>query len=94
MQNTGKQTPKPMKPSPNPGAIPNEPDRFAKDHEQGEGSYSGTRDYQKGVKAYLERANVEQDARNAAPANADVERELEAGRAPAKAKSRKNNFQI
>ena len=90
MQNTGKQTPKPMKPSPNPGAIPNEPDRFAKDHEQGEGSYSGTRDYQKGVKAYLERANVEQDARDAAPANADVERELEdaeeAGRAPAKEK--------
>jgi hypothetical protein len=85
MQNSKQPAPQAMKPSPNPVAIPNEPDRMAREHEQGEGSYSGTADYQKGVKAYLERADVEQDARDAAPADAREARELEdaekAGRA-------------
>jgi len=83
MPNTGKQSPQSIKPSPNPGAIPNEHDRMPHE-QQGEGSYSGTRDYQKGVKAYLEHANVERDARDAAPDSAEEARELddaeEAGR--------------
>ncbi|MEP7155409.1 MAG: hypothetical protein ABI905_06525 [Betaproteobacteria bacterium] len=76
MQNTGKDAPVSIKPSPNPGAIPNESDRM---HEavEGEGSYSGTRDYQKGVKEYLERADVEQDARDAAPHDAKEAKELD-----------------
>lgn len=47
------------------------------DTAHGEGSYTGTRDYQKSVKNYLRGADVEDDARQAAPENADVERELE-----------------
>ena len=38
-----------------------------KDEEQGEGSYSASRDYQKSVKDYLKHADVEKDARAAAP---------------------------
>ena len=72
MRDTGNQSSKPIKPSPNPVTLPTEIDQAASDHqEQGEGSYSGTRDYQKSVKAYLENADVEQDARAAAPDDAD-----------------------
>jgi hypothetical protein len=72
------------------------PDRLTHDDdadEQGEGSYQGTRDYQAGVKSYLENADVEKDARDAAPADADEARELEKaedkGRAPAVKVSRR-----
>ena len=87
MRDTGNQSTKPIHPSPNPAALPKETDHSADDQEHGEGSYSGTRDYQRGVKAYLETADVEKDARDAAPDNADDVRELEkaeeAGRKPA-----------
>ena len=87
MRDTGNQSSKPIHPSPNPATLPNEPGHAADNQEHGEGSYSGTRDYQKGVKAYLETADVEKDARDAAPDNADEARELEkaeeAGRKPA-----------
>ena len=84
MRDARKQSPKPIKPSPNPATMPSEPSAAAPDQDHGEGSYSGTRDYQAGVKAYLETADVEQDARDAA---SDTEaRELEkaeqAGRRP------------
>ncbi len=84
MRTTGKQSSKPIKPSPNPATIPNDHET---DQENGEGSYSGTRDYQAGVKAYLETADVEKDARDAAPESAEEARALEkaeeAGRKPA-----------
>lgn len=87
MRDTGNQSSKPIRPSPNPVTLPIEPEHTADDQVKGEGSYSGTRDYQKGVKAYLEHANVEKDARDAAPKNANEARELEkaeeAGRKPA-----------
>ena len=86
MRDARKQSPKPIKPSPNPATMPSEPSAAAPDQDHGEGSYSGTRDYQAGVKAYLETADVEQDARNAAPdteAEArDLEKAEQAGRRP------------
>ena len=77
MGNNAKQPAKPTKPSPYPSAMPGDADRVAPDQEHGEGSYSGTRDYQARIKAYLETADVEKDARDAAPDNATEERELE-----------------
>lgn len=71
MLRTGKHSPKTQKPSAVPSGLP------AKDQTHGEGSYSGTRDYQEGVKAYLETADVEKDARNAAPHDAIEARDLE-----------------
>ena len=86
MRDTGNQSSKPIKPSPNPITLPTEPEQST-DEQKGEGSYSGTRDYQKSVKAYLENADVEKDAREAAPDNAVEALELEkaeaAGRKPA-----------
>lgn len=67
----------PTKPSPNPITTVDVTAKSTTAHNQGEGSYSGTRDYQAGVKSYLESANVEQDARDAAPDSADEARELE-----------------
>ena len=67
MRDTDNQSLKPIKPTPNPATLPIEPHHSATDAEHGEGSYSGTRDYQAGLKAYLETADVEQDARDAAP---------------------------
>ena len=87
MRDTGNQSSKPIKPSPNPTALTSEPIRSAADAEHGEGSYSGTREYQAGLKTYLETADVEKDARDATPVDADEARELEraevAGRKPA-----------
>lgn len=78
MRRTGKPSTKPDKPSPTPSGVP------ATAQVQGEGSYSGTRDYQEGVKSYLRTADVEQDARNAAPADAEEARELAAAEAAAR----------
>lgn len=78
---------KPTKPSPYPSALPNDPDRSASDQQKGEGSYSGTRDYQESVKSYLETADVDKDAHDAAPDNAaeavELEKAEQAGRKPA-----------
>ena len=88
MQNNSKHSPTPTKPSPNPSAMPSTPGNAPQDQEDGEGSYSATRDYQKSVKNYLATADVEKDARDAAPDNAadarDMEKAEEAGRKHAK----------
>jgi hypothetical protein len=59
---------------------PNTPDArpidASKDGEHGEGSYSGTRDYRKSVKEYLKHADVEKDARDAAPDTAEEAKEM------------------
>ena len=68
MRITGKPSAKPPKPRPNPSTIVDSPDASPKGQEHGEGSYSGTRDYQEGVKSYLRTADVEKDAHDAAPA--------------------------
>lgn len=94
MRNTGNETPHTIKPSANPATRPTEPGRPATNDEIGEGSYSGTRNYQASLKAYLETANVETDARDAAP-NSDAEkREMEkaeeTGRKPARNGAKKS----
>ena len=71
MLRTGKHSPKSQIPAPTPSSVP------PKGQVQGEGSYSGTRDYRDSVKSYLETADVEKDARDAAPDNADDARDME-----------------
>ena len=44
---------------------------------EGEGSYSATRDYQKNIKDYLDKADVEKDAENAKPRSESEARELD-----------------
>jgi len=43
----------------------------------GEGSYSGTRQYNEGVKEHMQNHDVEREARDAAPRNASEEKEME-----------------
>lgn len=87
MRDTGNHSSKSIKPSRNPATLSSEPAHSAQDAERGEGSYRGTRDYQASLNAYLETADVEKDARDAAPVDADEASELEraeqAGRKPA-----------
>jgi hypothetical protein len=44
---------------------------------EGEGSYSASRDYQKNIKEYLDKADVASDAENAKPHSEAEARELE-----------------
>ena len=44
---------------------------------EGEGSYSATRDYQKNIKGYLDKADVEKDAEASKPRSEAEARELE-----------------
>ena len=44
---------------------------------EGEGSYTATRDYQKNIKEYLEKADVEADAEQAKPRSESEAREIE-----------------
>lgn len=44
---------------------------------EGEGSYTATRDYQKNIKDYLDKADVEADAENAKPRSESEAREME-----------------
>jgi hypothetical protein len=69
MRISAKQSTKSTKPHPNPSTIAGAPGASPTDHEHGEGSYSGTRDYQESVTSYLDTADVENDARDAAPAD-------------------------
>lgn len=59
-----------------------------KDGVEGEGSYSGTRDYNQRTKKFIASGKVGQAARRARPANAKEAREMEqaerAGRRPAR----------
>jgi hypothetical protein len=45
---------------------------------EGEGSYTATRDYQKNIEQYLEKADVESDAEAAKPRSESEARDLEA----------------
>jgi hypothetical protein len=44
---------------------------------EGEGSYTATRDYQKNIKDYLDKADVERDAEAAKPRSESEAREIE-----------------
>ena len=44
---------------------------------EGEGSYTATRDYQKNIKDYLDKADVEGDAEKAKPRSESEAREME-----------------
>jgi hypothetical protein len=45
--------------------------------QMGEGSYEGTRDYQKNIKDYLDKADVQSDAEQAKPRSEQEARELD-----------------
>jgi hypothetical protein len=49
----------------------------AENQEMGEGSYEATRDYQKNIKEYLKKADVEADARAAKPQSEQEARDLD-----------------
>ncbi len=84
MHNASKQPNKPTKPSRASANVADKTASATKDEVQGEGSYSGTRDYQASLKNYLATANVEKNAHDAAPHSAaeanDMEKAEEVGR--------------
>lgn len=49
----------------------------AGDGVEGEGSYTATRDYQKNIKQYLDKADVQADAENAKPRSDEEARDIE-----------------
>ena len=49
----------------------------AKDQVEGEGSYSATRNYQKDIKEYLDKADVKSDAEASKPRSESEAREME-----------------
>ena len=55
---------------------------------EGEGSYTATRDYQKNIKDYLDKADVEADARAAKPRSDSEAHDLEEAEREAKSHSR------
>lgn len=55
---------------------------------EGEGSYTATRDYQKNIKDYLDKADVEADANAAKPRSDSEARDLDAAEREAKSHSR------
>lgn len=67
-----------------------------KKQEHGEGNYKATRDYNERTKDYLESADVERDAREAAPKSERDAREMkqaeEQGKSHAKSKGQEHNM--
>ncbi|HEX2545408.1 MAG TPA: hypothetical protein VHL79_11045 [Ramlibacter sp.] len=55
---------------------------------EGEGSYTATRDYQKNIKDYLDKADVQADAEAAKPRSESEARELEEAEREGKSHSR------
>jgi hypothetical protein len=58
------------------------------DQVEGEGSYSATREYQKNIKEYLEKADVESDAEAAKPRSESEARELDEAERAARSHSK------
>jgi hypothetical protein len=54
----------------------------------GEGSYSGTRQYNQGMKDHVEHHDIEREARDAAPRTASEEKEMEEAERIGRSKSR------
>jgi hypothetical protein len=57
-------------------------------HQYGEGSYSGTRQYNDGLKEHVENHDIEREARDAEPRNASEEQEMEQAERIGRSKSR------
>ena len=55
---------------------------------EGEGSYTATRDYQKNIKEYLEKADVQADAEKAKPRSESEAREIEEAEREARSHSK------
>lgn len=56
-----------LPPTHTPPLAPVAPDQTLQPGQMGEGSYEGTRDYQEHIESYLEKADVEADAKAAEP---------------------------
>jgi len=63
--------------TPAPGSGQQQQKQSGTGQQYGEGSYSGTRQYNEGVKEHLQNHDVEREARDAAPRNASEEKEME-----------------
>lgn len=76
----------PIRDDPEPLTLP--PRESPKKKTQiGEGSYEGSEQYAEGISKYLETADVEADAKAAAPRNADETEEMNAAEAEAASRS-------
>lgn len=78
----------PIRDDPEPLTLPPRETPRKKKTQIGEGSYAGTAQYAEGISKYLETANVEADAKAAAPRNADEAKEMKKAEAAATAKGR------
>ena len=63
--------------TPAPGSGQQQQKQSGTGQQYGEGSYSGTRQYNEGVKEHMQNHDVEREARDAAPRNASEEKEME-----------------
>jgi len=79
---TDKTTPRGLQQQPARDSDPQQQRAGATDFQQrgqveGEGSYTATRDYQKNIKDYLEKADVQSDAEKAKPRSESEARDME-----------------
>lgn len=74
----GKEKPNldPIRDDPEPMTLPPRKTPQKQKAQMGEGSYEGTQQYAEGISKYLETADVEADAKAAAPRNADEAKEM------------------
>jgi hypothetical protein len=64
------------------------PEAQSGQQEMGEGSYEATRDYQKNIKDYLKKADVDADAEKAKPRSEQEARDMEAAEREGKSHSK------
>jgi hypothetical protein len=95
MPNDDKPVPRVLQQQPQRDADPQQQRAGATDFQpegqgqvEGEGSYSATRNYQKDIKDYLEKADVDKDAEAAKPRSDSEARELEDAEREGKSHSR------
>jgi hypothetical protein len=78
----------PIRDDPEPLTLPPRETPRKKKAQIGEGSYEGTEQYAEGISKYLETADVEADAKAAAPGNADEAEEMRQAEADAASQHR------
>jgi hypothetical protein len=66
----------PKQEQPNSNELEQKPEGRQGEQEMGEGSYEGTREYNRRTQEYLKRADVEADAQAAKPRSQDEAREM------------------
>lgn len=73
----------------NPQGAPQQQQKQGGEGKQyGEGSYSGTRQYNEGLKEHVQNHDIEREARDAAPRNASEEKEMEEAERIGRSKAR------